>query len=110
MAMYLRQSLLCSKLRSLLRGYNEFRQSEQLFVWFQRPHQRASGYEAKTIPLDSVYNCVSFYFEGPTVPHRSKSTLHQKHGLNLSMVQQSVLWRHLCGGWLVLAIHLLQIL
>lgn len=66
------------------------------------------GHKAKIIPLDSGCYCAAYAW--PSVPHRSKSILHQGHGLILDMVQLSFHWQHLCGGWLVLAVHLRQIL
>ncbi len=47
---------------------------------------------------------------GLQCPIESQSPFHQRHCLVLGMVQRSVHFRHLWGGWVVLAVHICKVL
>ncbi len=53
---------------------------------------------------------ISILLLGVAVSHRSQSPFHQRHRIFLGMVQRGVHFRHLWGGWLVLAVHICKVL
>ncbi len=95
-----------------LRVYIEkfYWKSEQLFVGFG--NRTKGGPVTKQTIYRWLVNAITLAYSssGVAVPRRSQNPFHQRHRLFLGMVQRGVHFRHLWGGWLVLAIHILKVL